>query len=37
MLNPSGKPGRKILMIVGDFAEELEVYVPYQALRALGH
>jgi protease I len=29
--------GRKILMIVGDFAEDYEVMVPFQALQAVGH
>jgi protease I len=28
---------RKILMLVGDFAEDYEVMVPFQALRAVGH
>lgn len=28
---------RKILMIVGDFVEDYEVMVPFQALRAVGH
>jgi protease I len=29
--------GRTILMIVGDFAEDYEVMVPFQALQAVGH
>ena len=29
--------GKKILMIVGDFAEDYEVMVPFQALMAVGH
>ena len=29
--------GKKILMLVGDFAEDLEVYVPFQTLIMLGH
>ena len=28
---------RKILMLVGDFAEDYEVMVPFQALLAVGH
>ena len=28
---------RKILMVVGDFVEDYEVMVPFQALRAVGH
>jgi protease I len=28
---------RRILMIVGDFVEDYEVMVPFQALRAVGH
>ena len=28
---------KKILMIVGDFAEELEVYVPFQVFDMVGH
>lgn len=28
---------RKILMLVGDFVEDYEVMVPFQALRAVGH
>ena len=28
---------RKILMIVGDFVEDYEAMVPFQALRAVGH
>ena len=28
---------RKILMLVGDYAEDYEVMVPFQALRAVGH
>ena len=29
--------GKKILMIVGDFVEDYEVMVPFQALQAVGH
>ena len=29
--------GRTILMLVGDFAEDYEVMVPFQALQAVGH
>jgi protease I len=29
--------GKKILMLVGDFVEDYEVMVPFQALRAVGH
>jgi protease I len=29
--------GRNILMLVGDFAEDYEVMVPFQALQAVGH
>ena len=29
--------GRKILMIVGDYVEDYEVMVPFQALQAVGH
>lgn len=29
--------GRKILMIVGDFAEDYETMVPFQALQMVGH
>ncbi|MDR1314382.1 MAG: DJ-1/PfpI family protein [Deltaproteobacteria bacterium] len=28
---------KKILFIVGDFVEDLEIYVPFQALEAVGH
>ncbi len=28
---------KKILMIVGDFVEDYEVMVPYQALQMVGH
>ncbi len=28
---------RKILMLVGDYAEDYEVMVPFQALQAVGH
>jgi len=28
---------KKILMLVGDFVEDYEVMVPFQALRAVGH
>jgi putative intracellular protease/amidase len=30
-------PAKKILFLVGDFAEDYEVMVPFQALTALGH
>jgi protease I len=30
-------PGRKILMLVGDFVEDYEVMVPFQALQMTGH
>ncbi len=29
--------GKQILMLVGDFVEDYEAMVPYQALRAVGH
>ena len=29
--------GKKLLMIVGDFVEDYEVMVPFQALQAVGH
>jgi protease I len=29
--------GKKILMIVGDFGEDYEIMVPFQALQAVGH
>ena len=29
--------GKKILMIVGDFVEDYEVMVPFQALQMVGH
>jgi protease I len=29
--------GKRILMIVGDFGEDYETMVPFQALRAVGH
>jgi len=29
--------GKRILMIVGDYVEDYEVMVPFQALRAVGH
>src|SRR6056297_3468950 len=29
--------GQRILMIVGDFGEDYEIMVPYQALQAVGH
>ncbi|KTG10142.1 glutamine amidotransferase [Haloprofundus marisrubri] len=29
--------GKKLLMIVGDFGEDLEIMVPFQALQAVGH
>jgi protease I len=30
-------PGKQLLMIVGDFVEDYEVMVPFQALQAVGH
>ncbi len=30
-------PGKKLLMIVGDFGEDYEVMVPFQALQMVGH
>ena len=30
-------PGKKILMLVGDFVEDYEVMVPFQALLMVGH
>jgi protease I len=30
-------PGKKILMLVGDFVEDYEVMVPFQALQVVGH
>jgi len=30
-------PGKKILMIVGDYVEDYEVMVPFQALQMVGH
>jgi protease I len=29
--------GKQLLMIVGDFGEDLEIMVPFQALQAVGH
>jgi len=29
--------GKKILMLVGDFVEDYEVMVPFQALQMVGH
>ncbi|QCJ47988.1 MULTISPECIES: DJ-1/PfpI family protein [Haloprofundus] len=29
--------GKKLLMIVGDFGEDLEIMVPFQALQMIGH
>ncbi|WP_224336867.1 hypothetical protein [Haloprofundus halobius] len=29
--------GKKLLMIVGDFGEDLELMVPFQALEMVGH
>ncbi|MGZ3446894.1 MAG: DJ-1/PfpI family protein, partial [Myxococcaceae bacterium] len=29
--------GKKILMLVGDFGEDYEMMVPFQALQAVGH
>jgi protease I len=34
---PNGMPGKDILMIVGDFGEDYEIMVPFQALQAVGH
>ena len=33
----AGQGPRKILMIVGDYTEDYEVMVPYQALTMIGH
>jgi len=30
-------PAKKILMLIGDFVEDYEVMVPFQALQAVGH
>ncbi|MFC4356332.1 DJ-1/PfpI family protein [Halobium salinum] len=30
-------PGKKLLMVVGDFGEDAEIMVPFQALQAVGH
>ena len=30
-------PGKRLLMIVGDFGEDLEIAAPFQALQAVGH
>ncbi|MEZ5840725.1 MAG: DJ-1/PfpI family protein [Hyphomicrobiales bacterium] len=30
-------PGKKVLMIVGDFGEDYEIMVPFQTLLAVGH
>lgn len=30
-------PGKKLLMIVGDFGEDYAIMVPFQALQAVGH
>lgn len=30
-------PGQQILMLVGDFGEDYEIMVPFQALQAIGH
>lgn len=30
-------PGKNILMLVGDFGEDYEIMVPFQALQAVGH
>ena len=30
-------PAKKILFLVGDFAEDYEVMVPFQSLTAIGH
>ncbi|MFB6136867.1 MAG: DJ-1/PfpI family protein [Halobacteriaceae archaeon] len=30
-------PGQRLLMVVGDFGEDYEIMVPFQALRAVGH
>lgn len=29
--------GKKLLMLVGDFSEDYEVMVPFQALQMVGH
>src|SRR3981081_1879620 len=42
-LNQSQRPGaeeamaKKILMLVGDYGEDYEIMVPFQALQAVGH
>src|SRR6201996_2728309 len=33
----SDMPAKKILMLVGDFVEDYEVMVPFQALQMVGH
>ena len=30
-------PGKKLLMLVGDYVEDYEVMVPFQALQMVGH
>ena len=30
-------PAKKVLMLVGDYAEDYEVMIPFQALRMVGH
>jgi protease I len=30
-------PAKKIIMLVGDYVEDYEVMVPFQALQAIGH
>jgi protease I len=37
LLSPDGMEAKEILMIVGDFGEEYEIMVPFQALQAVGH
>ena len=37
LLSPDGMGAKEILMIVGDFGEEYEIMVPFQALQAVGH
>src|SRR6056297_2836586 len=36
-VSPRGMDGKKLLMIVGDFGEDYEIMVPFQALQAVGH
>ena len=37
MLGKENAMGKKILMVVGDFVEDYEVMVPFQALQMVGH